>query len=261
MPDTRRITGPESSLSPYTFSADFTATPTQPLNNGVRADGRQEKQHRPVYLQAGLITQARGSAYAEFNRTKVICAVEDFQMQGQITCEVKFATFSCQMRRQPVQDNQEKDMSTQLLEALEPAVCLHKFPKSQVDVYVRVLENDGSALSAAITCASVALADAGIEMYDLVVGCTAKLHGQTILVDPTVSEENAPSTGAGKPGGQVTLGLMPSLHQVSALAFHGDVDFDVLSQAVQTCQDSCQKLYPILQQTLVKTVTERMKDT
>lgn len=29
------------------------------------------------------------------------------------------------------------------------------------------------ALSAAITCASLALADAGIEMYDLVVGCSA----------------------------------------------------------------------------------------
>lgn len=30
-----------------------------------------------------------------------------------------------------------------------------------------------AALAAAITCASVALADAGIEMYDLVTGCSA----------------------------------------------------------------------------------------
>jgi len=30
-----------------------------------------------------------------------------------------------------------------------------------------------SALAAAVTCASLALADAGIEMYDLVTGCSA----------------------------------------------------------------------------------------
>jgi len=38
-----------------------------------------------------------------------------------------------------------------------------------------VLENDGttSCLAAAITCASVALADAGIEMLDLVAACSA----------------------------------------------------------------------------------------
>ena len=29
-----------------------------------------------------------------------------------------------------------------------------------------------SALAASITCASVALADAGVEMYDLVAGCS-----------------------------------------------------------------------------------------
>ena len=49
---------------------------------------------------------------------------EDFSMKGQIACEVKFAPFSCRVRRQHVQDMQEKDFSTQLLEALEPAVRL-----------------------------------------------------------------------------------------------------------------------------------------
>ena len=35
-----------------------------------------------------------------------------------------------------------------------------------------MLENGGSALSTAITAASIALVDAGIEMYDVVVGAT-----------------------------------------------------------------------------------------
>ena len=44
----------------------------------------------------------------------------------------------------------------------------HEFPNFQVDVYALILQNDGSALAAAITCASLALADASVPMYDLV---------------------------------------------------------------------------------------------
>lgn len=49
---------------------------------------------------------------------------EEFSMKGQLTCEFKFATFSCRVRRQYQQDNEEKDYSSQLQDALEPAVCL-----------------------------------------------------------------------------------------------------------------------------------------
>ena len=44
-------------------------------------------------------------------------------------------------------------------------------PKSCVDVFVMVLESGGSDLAVAITAASVALADAGIELFDLVPAC------------------------------------------------------------------------------------------
>lgn len=57
-----------------------------------------------------------------------------------------------------------------MVQALTPAIRLDLVPKSSIDVYVNVLENDGtsSSLAAAISAASVALADAGIEMYDQV---------------------------------------------------------------------------------------------
>ena len=44
----------------------------------------------------------------------------------------------------------------------------HEFPKSSVDVFVHVLQDDGGALAAAVTAASAALADASVPMYDLV---------------------------------------------------------------------------------------------
>ena len=56
--------------------------------------------------------------------------------------------------------------------ALQSAVQRHTFPKSNVDVYCLVLECGGSDAAVAITAASLALADAGIEMYDLVSACS-----------------------------------------------------------------------------------------
>lgn len=41
-----------------------------------------------------------------------------------------------------------------------------------MDVHILVLQDDGSSLAAAITCSGLALADAAVPMYDLVVGAT-----------------------------------------------------------------------------------------
>lgn len=48
----------------------------------------------------------------------------------------------------------------------------HEFPNFQVDVHVLVLQDDGCSLAAAITCSGLALADAAVPMYDVVVGAT-----------------------------------------------------------------------------------------
>ena len=52
----------------------------------------------------------------------------------------------------------------------------HTFPKANVDVYCLVMESGGSDTAVAITAASLALADAGIEMYDLVAACKVVSH-------------------------------------------------------------------------------------
>lgn len=63
----------------------------------------------------------------------------------------------------------------QVHQALVPAVRLELLPKSTIDVFISVLENDGieSCVAAASIAASAALADAGIEMFGLVVACAA----------------------------------------------------------------------------------------
>lgn len=264
--DSRRINGPEESFDPSVLLVNK-KTREQILRDGKRKDGRKPEQVRPIFLKAGIISQARGSAYIEQNETKVMCAVygprevtkkEEFSMKGQLTCEFKFATFSCRVRRQYQQDNEERDYSCQLQDALEPAVRMDKFPKAQVNVYVTVLQNDGSPLAASLTCASVALANAGIEMYDLVVGCSARITPSEVFIDPTESEDYKAENDNEAGNGSVTLGLMPSLNQVSAITSKGEVEFELLNKGTKQCVDVCQKLYPVLQQAVAKAVDDRL---
>lgn len=47
-----------------------------------------------------------------------------------------------------------------------------KFPRARMDMYMTVLEDDGGALATAITCGALALSNANIEMYDIVIGAS-----------------------------------------------------------------------------------------
>jgi hypothetical protein len=61
----------------------------------------------PAVLRTGVISQASGSAYAEFRNTKVMVGVYGprqserkvgFSEQGRINCDVKLATFATRQR-------------------------------------------------------------------------------------------------------------------------------------------------------------------
>lgn len=141
-----------------------------------------------------------------------------------------------------------------LQESLQPAVCLYKYPRSQIEVNVMVLEHSGSVLSHAITCASLALADAGIEMYDLVLGCAMRQDGNSYMVDPTYMEENSCGSASSENQGGLTVAFLPSLNQISGLQSDGEMTEETLTAGVRTCIEGCYKIYPVVQQALAKAV-------
>lgn len=141
-----------------------------------------------------------------------------------------------------------------LHESLQPALCLHKYPRSQIEVNVMVLENNGSVLAHAITCASLALSDAGIEMYDLVLGCSIRQDGASCMVDPSYLEENSCSSVNSENQGGLTVAFLPSLNQISGLQSNGEMTEETLTAGVRTCIEGCYKHYPIIQQALARAV-------
>lgn len=70
------------------------------------------------------------------------------------------------------QNDEERELSAQMQVALEAAVRLQTFPKANVDIYALVLESGGADLAVCICAAGMALADAGIEMEDMVSACS-----------------------------------------------------------------------------------------
>lgn len=265
--DTKRVRGPDESQSPQFFLPKSTQ---KVVPKEGREDGRKRGQTdvRPVFARCGLVSQAKGSAYIEAGNTKLMCSVygpreterkdETDMKSGRLLCDFRFAPFSCQKRGAWIQGSEEKDLSHALLESLRPGVCLHKYPRSQIEVNVMVLENGGSVLAHAVTCASLALADAGIEMYDLVLGCSLRQDGATHLIDPKSPEESGSWVADyAENQGSVTVALLPSLSQVSGLQSDGEMEEDTLVEAVRACIEGCHKLYPVVQQALIKSVRRK----
>lgn len=125
-------------------------------------------------------------------------------------------------------------------QAIAYSVRLEAYPKSLIDLYITVLEDDGSALAAAISCASLALANAEIEMIDLVAGCTLGLEGKRLVLDP-VAEEAANQTTT------LTVAYLPSMDEVSGVVQSGEMPFELQGQAIQACVTGCGQINEVQQ--------------
>lgn len=263
--DSKRINGPENTISPTVFmeSKPF----IKPVNE--RSDNRKMLDCRNPILRVGIIKEARGSAYMEIGKTKIICSVygprevpklQSFQNKGQLFCEVRFAPFSQRQYNNRQSANQEKEFSSVLKEAIEPVICLYKFPKCTIDIFVLVLEDDGSVLSNSITCAGAALMDAGIDMYDLVIGCSLRQWDELCILDPTSDEEFVKNDSNVKiNNGNVTVAFMPSLKQVAALHLQGELEVPVVNNSLKILMDGCWHIYPVIQNCLIQALKYQLK--
>ncbi|KAI8973540.1 ribosomal protein S5 domain 2-type protein [Mycotypha africana] len=258
--DRRRVNGPEQSVEPIYKKLEEAV---DILNSErKRLDERSTEDHRPIFLRTGLVTQANGSAYIEIGNTKVTCAVygprqlkkSDFSNLCKINCDFKFSPFSCKKRRGNIRDAEEREFSNIVVEAVTPAVRVELLPKSAIDIYINVLENDGttSCLAAAIIAASVSLADAGIEMFDQVTACSTVLatkdEQQLILTDGTEKEEL-------QKDGSVLLSYMPSLNEITHVLQTGQSDPAISTKAIEQCIDGCSKIYSVMSDSLLQSLS------
>ncbi|HKT21515.1 MAG TPA: exosome complex exonuclease Rrp41 [Nitrososphaerales archaeon] len=192
--------------------------------SGKRRDGRKWDELRPISIQVGLMKNADGSAYIEWGKNKIMAAVygpKEVHPKHQVLpdrallrCRYHMAPFSVDERKNPAPSRREIEISKVIREALVPAVIVEDYPRTAIEVWVEVLQSDGGSRVAGITAASLALADAGINMRDLVVGCSCGLVNDQVVADLDDTEDKEGS-------GDMPVAIMPNLGLVSLLQVDG----------------------------------------
>ncbi|KAG5881141.1 hypothetical protein JTB14_020844 [Gonioctena quinquepunctata] len=277
--DHKRINAPEDTVPYQLFTKLNTKSLPQRfkdvLKDGKRCDSRAPLAHRKIFLKSGVVSQAKGSAYIELDKSKVIVSVfdpreipnrQDYSLKGEIYCEFKFAPFSCTKRRLHQQDLEEKQYSALMKQALESTVCRHEFPNFQVDIYALVLHDDGSCLSAAITAAGLALSHAGVPMYDIITSVTLGIQKDVMLLDPTRAEEGVcelpiVDDQENTDHGTVVISMLHTHKQISQFYQSGNISLDKLNEAIKVLEKGCEDIVPLIQKSLVKHVIKTLQST
>jgi exosome complex component RRP41 len=221
---------------------------------GLRLDGRRIDELRPVRIEVGILKNADGSALIEFGKNKIMAAVygpkevhpkhSALPDRSLLRCRYHMSPFSTEERKNPAPSRREIEISKVIREALEPALMLEDYPRTAIDVFVEVLQSDGGSRCAGISAASVALADAGINMRDLVSACAAgKIAGQVVLdVDDTEDKEGQ---------ADLPIAVMHNTNQVTLLQLDGQLSEEEFSKAFKWALEGCNKVYNLQREALI----------
>lgn len=216
--------------------------------NGLRADGRKFNELRPIKIEAGVLKRADGSAYVEWGKNKVMAAVYGPRechprhlqdpSKGLVRCKYNMIAFSVSDRKRPGPDRRSVEISKIISEALEYVVFTEHFPRTSIDVYVEVLQANAGTRCAGLTAASVALADAGIPMRDLVPSVAVGKVDDTVVLDLNKEEDNYGQA-------DVPMAIMPRTGEVLLLQMDGHMTYDELQKAIDMGFEAAQTIYDL----------------
>jgi exosome complex component RRP41 len=174
--------------------------PEKLIVKGKRLDGRNLNEMRPITAEVGILKKALGSGIFKFGNTYALSAVfgpKPFHPRGLqdpqkliLRCKYNMAPFSTKERIKPGYSRRSIEISKVIRSALSDVVFFEDYPRTGVDVFIEILEADASTRCAGLNAASIALADAGVPMKELVSCCSVgKVDGQ-IIVDLFGLEDN-----------------------------------------------------------------------
>lgn len=221
--------------------------------SGKRLDGRELDQFRQIEAKVGILKRAGGSALFGFGHTIAIAAVygprsvhprhmQDPQM-AILRCRYNMAPFSTQERVAPKPSRRSIEISKVINKALSEVIFFDEYPKTMIDVFMEILEADASTRCAAINAASLALADAGIPMRDLVCSCSVgKIDGQIVL-DVGGLEDNYGEV-------DIAVATIPTENKILLLQLDGIITKEEFLKALALAQRGCEQIYKIQKQAL-----------
>ncbi len=228
-------------------------TPEKFIVKGKRLDGRAPDELRPVKIEAGVLKRADGSARVEWGGNIAVAAcygpreVHPRHMaradKAVLRINYNMAPFSVSDRKRPGTDRRSQEISKVTSEALEPVVFTHLYPNTAIDVFIEILNAAAGTRCTGIVAASVAIADAGIPMKDLVPACAAGKIGGEIVVDLFDIEDNYGEA-------DLPMAIRPRTGDISLLQMDGNFTPEEFKKAFEMAHKGCEDVYKLQMEAL-----------
>jgi exosome complex component RRP41 len=237
--------------------------------NGLRLDNRKFDELRSIKMEIGVLEKANGSAYIEWGKNKIIAAIYgprevhprrlSLTDKALVRCRYHMTPFSTDERKRPAPSRREVELSKVIAAAVEPIIFTEFYPRTGIDIFIEVLESDGGTRCAALTVTSLALADAGIPLKDLVAACAAgKIDGKIVLdmngIEDQLGEADLP------------IAITPRNKEITLLQMDGTFTQEEFKKALNLAIEGCEKIYDIQKEALrkeyiiVKEETEKIEE-
>jgi len=221
--------------------------------DGIRVDGRRYDELRPIKMEVGVLDKSDGSAYVEFGKTRVFAAVFgprevhprhlSLPDRAILNCRYHMTSFSVEERKPLGMTRREVELSKVIREALETVVFLEEFPRTCIDIYIEVVQADGGTRTTGLTAASLALADAGIPMADLIAAvAVGKVDGRLVLdlndVEDKYGEADMP------------MAMAPRFDSIVLLQLNGRISKDEFPKALALAKKGIMEIYRLQREAL-----------
>jgi exosome complex component RRP41 len=117
------------------------------------------------------------------------------------------------------------------------------FPRATIDITIEVLQADAGTRCAGITAASLALADAGIPMRELVAACAAgKVEGKVVLDLSDIEDKQGDA--------DLPIAFMPKSNVIGLLQMDGSLTEEEFKQALDLAINACRRIYDMQREAL-----------
>lgn len=201
--------------------------------------------------KAGVIPNANGSASFKIGKTWAIAAVYGPRemypkflqnpKHGVLRCHYNMMPFSGSGERiRPGNNRRSQEIAMVMTKALEPVVDLSAFPNAVVDIFVELPQTDAGTRCAAISAASIALADAGIPMLDMVSSVAVGQVDGTVVADLMYDEEAYEGVVS-----DIPVAMTHNGKEITLLQMDGEISKADLLKALELAKGATEKVYQL----------------
>lgn len=230
-----------------------------------RIDGRKNDELRQMEAKVGVVKRATGSAMFKIGNTIAIAAVYGPRelypgflqdpTKGILRCEYNMMAFSGSGDRvKPGGSRRSKEISLVTQKALLPALDLRPYAGTVIDVFIELIQTDAGTRCAGITAASMALADAGIPMKDMITSVSVGKANDKLVVDLNY-EEDSEENGVDMP-----IAMSTRTGHVTLLQMDGFLTKEEMKELLVMGKKACEKIKEVQVKALLDKFSGGNKD-